>query len=150
VVRRCGTNLSGESSTWAERCNRFAVESEHEIPQAAKSVVVTRAIACVPLVGGLRLLSLNQLHDATLLGLDIDWVSGELRCIFRSCLSESKCISLFGFGLTFLKCPRQFPWGKSFSVNSVRLEQLEKHSLLVIEMQSGDVIEANIQNAVLK
>jgi hypothetical protein len=64
-------------------------------------------------------------------------------------MDEKATIGLLARGLTFLKCPRQSPWGRSVSVNHARIDESEKESLLVIEMQSGDVIEASIQDMTL-
>jgi hypothetical protein len=88
------------------------------------------------------MIALKDLHDATLLNLEVDWDEGDLRCKLDVSIGEITRVSLLARGLTFLKCPRQFPWGPSVSVNYVRVDQVDPGLRLVIEMQSGDVIEA--------
>ena len=90
--------------------------------------------------------SLDDLHDATLLGFDLDWVSGELHCNFKVSSDGQSTVRLIAHGLSLLKCPRQSPWGRSASVNSARIVTVGSGETLIIEMQSGDVIEAHILN----
>jgi hypothetical protein len=99
---------------------------------------------------GLAMISLKELHDATLTGLEVDWASGDLRCNFKASIGERTAVRLLAHGLTSLKCPRLFPWGKSASVNSARVDKREREILLFIEMQSGDVIEAIVEDVVLE
>jgi hypothetical protein len=97
------------------------------------------------------MITLNQLHDATLLKLEVDWASGELRCQLDVSIGEITAVRLLAQGLTFLKCPRQFPWGRSVSVNHVKVDNTEKDGvLLAIKMQSGDIIEATVQDVILE
>jgi len=96
------------------------------------------------------MLCLKDLHDATLTGLEVDWANGELRCNFRVSMGEKRNVRLLAHGLTFLKCPRRLPWGRSVSVNSANADTLENGILLSIEMQSGDLIEANVENVTLE
>ncbi len=96
------------------------------------------------------MISLDQLHDATFAGLEADWASGELRCNFRVSIGDRRTVRLLAHGLGFLKYPRQFPWGRSVSVNTARVDKLANGMLLIIEMQSGDVIEANIEDVTLE
>jgi hypothetical protein len=49
-----------------------------------------------------------------------------------------------------LKCPRLFPWGRSVSVNAVTDDKHDGGRLLVIEMQSGDVIEAIVEDVTIE
>jgi hypothetical protein len=95
------------------------------------------------------MISLKELHDATLTGLEVDWASGELRYNFKVSVGERITVLLLAYGLTCLKCPRLFPWGRTISVNSARVDKREKEVLLFIEMQSGDVIEAVVEDVVL-
>jgi hypothetical protein len=96
------------------------------------------------------MISLKELHDATLTGLEVDWASGELRFNFKVSSGERTTVRLLAHGLTSLKCPRLFPWGRSISVNSARVDECEKEVLLIIEMQSGDVVEAIVEDVVLE
>ena len=90
------------------------------------------------------MISLNDLHDATLVSLEVDWASGNLRFNFRASMMGSPTICLVAHGLTMLKCPREHPWGRSVSVNTARAEKVDDEMLLFVEMQSGDIIEARI------
>src|SRR5271169_3216526 len=95
------------------------------------------------------MISLDQLHDATFLSLDLNWRSGELSCNLR--IHGDTVVRLVAHGLTFLKCPRQFPWGPSVSVNYARVNKAENGRVfLIMEMQSGDVIEADLEDVALE
>ena len=96
------------------------------------------------------MISLKELHDATLKSLEVDWASGELRCNFQVSIGERTTVRLLAHGLTSLKCPRQSPWGRSVSVNNAKADKRGKEVLLIIEMQSGDVIEANVKDVNLE
>jgi len=96
------------------------------------------------------MISLKELHDATLTGLEVDWASGELRLSFKVSIRELTNVRLLAHGLTLLTCPRGFPWGRSASVNSVVVEQREKTIRLAVEMQSGDLIEANVEDVAIE
>lgn len=95
------------------------------------------------------MISLEELHDATLTGLEVDWASGEFRCDFKVSIGERTTVCLLARGLRSLKCARLFPWGRSVSVNSARVDKHERDVLLSIEMQSGDVIEAIVEEVAL-
>ena len=91
--------------------------------------------------------SFDDMHDATLVSIAVDWAAGTLSCAFRvGGRNEAKLIAS---GLTLLHCPRTFPWGKSVSVNKMSLSDVGEGQALSIEMQSGDVIEANVHRAAL-
>lgn len=82
----------------------------------------------------------NQLHDATLLELELSWKSGDASLKVRS---VSKLITKIGLrSTTLVECPRRFPWGPSVSINQVRgPAPTEDGSLrLEIEMQTGDLL----------
>ena len=94
------------------------------------------------------MVSFKDLHDATLLSLLVDWASGELRFKVVIGRPEKMEVQLVARGMTSLKCPRAFPWGRSISVNSVTLNRAADKSLFLVEMQSGDVIEASVDDVV--
>ena len=85
-------------------------------------------------------MALMIMHDWTLGGLFIDWTRGAVRLELSS---RDGARVLTGTGLKSASVPRRYPWGPSSSINGysgpVRTE--EGTSRLVIEMQSGDVIE---------
>lgn len=91
----------------------------------------------------------EELHDATLVSLEVDWIKGELRCNFKISIGGKTDAQILAHGLRSLDCPRLHPWGRSISVNDVRVEKMDHEVLLVIEMQSGDVIEATAQDLIL-
>ena len=80
------------------------------------------------------------MHDWTLLGLSIDWTKGTARI---ELWSSGGARVLTAAGLKSAVVPRASPWGPSSSINGycgpVRTE--DGTSRLVVEMQSGDVIE---------
>ena len=87
--------------------------------------------------------SLSELHDSTLLGLTLRWSEGEVVLSFQTGIAGRESPTLRAIGVHKLCCPRQFPWGPSVSVNSIR--ESESKSLpalreLTVEMQSGDEI----------
>lgn len=88
--------------------------------------------------------TLKEMHDATLLELNVAWASGELACTFR--VGGEENIIARATGLVSLKCPRQFPWGRSVSVNEMRAEAANGRTRFTIEMQSGDLIEADVDH----
>lgn len=95
------------------------------------------------------MITFDQLHDASLLAIEVKWDSGELRCSLGVMKEERRTACLFAQGMKSLNCPRQFPWGRSVSINSVRSEEIEKGIRLIIEMQSGDVIEVHADKVIL-
>jgi hypothetical protein len=96
------------------------------------------------------MISLEELHDATLVGFEVDWATGELRCRFDVWIGELTAISLRAQNLRNLKCPRLFPWGESVSVNRATTRRSENQIVLLIEMQSGDLIEALVDDVILE
>lgn len=82
----------------------------------------------------------NQLHDATLLGLELLWESGDASLSVR--LGSGAITKIALRSATLLECPRRFPWGASVSIHEVRgPTRTDGGSLRVeIEMQSGDVL----------
>ncbi len=82
-------------------------------------------------------LSATSFHDATLLGLHLDWDSRTLRIDFRGAPSRSEPFSITIAGVTQLIVPAEYPWGRSVSVNEVRTLEGGR---MEMEMQSGDTI----------
>lgn len=85
----------------------------------------------------------DQLHDATLVSITVDWNEGSAWLKLINSQGPSQPIYIQVTGLSGLKVPREFPWGKSSSINNVCFSQIEGEevSTLEVEMQSGDVIE---------
>lgn len=92
------------------------------------------------------MIPIRKLHDATLIGLEVDWGKSELRCNFDVGVDKKVIVQLLCRGLTYLKCPKMQPWGPSVLVNEVQTDHFPNEIRLNIAMQSGDVIEANVQN----
>jgi hypothetical protein len=89
---------------------------------------------------------LTDLHDATLLRLEIEWSSGTLIFTIKIHVGDTRVARIFADGLTHLICPHQSPWGRSNSINEVHVHSSETEDRLKLEMQSGDVIEATAKN----
>lgn len=89
--------------------------------------------------------SWNDLHDATLVRLDVIWDPGEV-LLFLEAWPED--IQIKVTGLWRLEVPREQPWAHSVSINSVKGFALPdgKHHRLEIEMQSGDTIILEAEN----
>jgi len=93
--------------------------------------------------------SYDGLHDATLVNVEIVWSTGELRACFNKCDRHQSVVCLVASGITDLKCTRTLPWGMSVSVNSVSVASDNNVKKLTIQMQSGDIIEAIVEDCVL-
>lgn len=87
------------------------------------------------------MIALPDLHDASFLRLTLEWKTGDAELEFRSSAPASDVIRISGYSTTRVLCPRSNPWGSSVSVNAVSVESLGTEKVLIIEMQSGDVVE---------
>lgn len=85
--------------------------------------------------------SLTSLHDGTLLGLDVAWAEGTLRL---NVLTSTGNCAVVAEGLSSLTCRRNHPWGPSKSINRAWTEETATAKRLLVEMQSGDLIEATV------
>lgn len=79
------------------------------------------------------------MHDWTLTLITVDWISGSGYLRIRGNGRERE----IGFQrIQRLVVPREFPWGRSLSINAVDGPiELQGKLQLKVEMQSGDVIE---------
>jgi hypothetical protein len=84
---------------------------------------------------------MHEYHDATFRRIECEWDSGKVRLSFLLCISPTMAVSIQATGLRNLLCSRRFPWGKSLSVNRLTVTPLADGYKLVVEMQSGDIIE---------
>ena len=80
---------------------------------------------------------LPDLHDATLERIGLEWGAGAVECLFRTS-HDAVCLRVRG--VEEYSCTRQFPWGRSVSVNAVRLVASGSGRELIVEMQSGDLV----------
>ena len=80
------------------------------------------------------------MHDWTLLSLEVDWGTGEVRLGIESPSGQT---SIRALDLYELRVPRARAWGPSVSINAVEGPSAQKDGRLrlAIEMQSGDLIE---------
>jgi len=77
----------------------------------------------------------RALHDATLLGIQFDWVTGT--CTLEIVQAGSVHCELKFSEVSELSVPRREPWGRSVSINAVRtLSQ----NTFEVELQSGDIV----------
>lgn len=83
-------------------------------------------------------------HDATLVGIDVNWAAGTFVVGLRPVGAPE--LQIRGVGMSNAVIPRRQPWGPSISVNQLLLSD----SSLTIEMQSGDtlMIEAKQINVI--
>ena len=79
-------------------------------------------------------------HDATLKRVTLDWERGTTTMTFALCAEPAREVTITMQETTDLKCERQFPWGKSVSVNRLYMQRLDSGHRLELEMQSGDKI----------
>ncbi len=87
------------------------------------------------------MISLSDLHDATLKTVDFGWEEATVHLRLKLGVEASDLAIVQAEGVTSLVCPRLCPWGTSVSVNAATVEELVGGKLLTIEMQSGDVLE---------
>ena len=88
------------------------------------------------------MINTDEFHDASLLKISLDWVSGEVDFILKlsSCAEIGVVIRVYGCAM--VEISRKMPWGESVSVNKIIIEVCAEGHQFVIEMQSGDIIEA--------
>lgn len=90
-----------------------------------------------------RLVEINEmnqfrdLHDATLTQIFLDWASGDFSADFIVGADQQK-IRIIGAGINSFSYSRDFPWGRSVSVNKCQIETKDIGVILTIQMQSGD------------
>jgi hypothetical protein len=96
------------------------------------------------------MISLPDLHDATLQTVNFGWEAGVVRLTFKIGVAASDLAMVEADGVTSLKCPRLYPWGPSSSVNTAAVEELVDGKLLTVEMQSGDVLEVSCRGVAVK
>jgi len=86
----------------------------------------------------LRDIATLDLHDATLVSVQLDWPKRHCRFVIRPVSqAPSQPHSLDFCDVTLLHIPQQRLWGRSVSINSASFDS----GVVAIEMQSGDVIE---------
>ncbi len=92
----------------------------------------------------------EDLHDATLLSVDLSWETGVLSIRVRRGTAGVEACLITGRETTSVTCLRQHPWGASASINEVRGPIGDgQNKRIQIEMQSGDVIVAIASEFVL-
>lgn len=96
------------------------------------------------------MIALEDLHDATLVNLEVEWASGELRCNFKVSTGDRTLVRLLAHGLTSLSCPWHLPWGRIVSVNHAHAIRSATEIVVVIELQSGDNIQATVSDVALE
>lgn len=95
--------------------------------------------------------SWNWLHDATLIGVEAFWESGDV-CLRLQTGSEGE-VCIQATSCRRLHWSRELPWGPSVSVNAVRGPVRTTDSevcRLEIELQSGDLIVIEARQFVLE
>jgi hypothetical protein len=85
--------------------------------------------------------AMSLLHDATFKKLELDWSTGQLTIFLMSALHQNE-VRIVGTGVTSVSLDREFPWGRSVSVNECLIESTDETATLKLEMQSGDNVIA--------
>lgn len=95
--------------------------------------------------------SWNWLHDATLIGVDATWASGDVCLRLKAGSKGGVCIR--ATSCRRLQWSRELPWGPSVSVNAVhgptQITDSEVYRL-ELELQSGDLLVIEAQCFVLE
>jgi hypothetical protein len=83
-----------------------------------------------------------QFHDWTLVDVVFEWARASVTVALDG--PSSRCV-LLAEEVSLLEVPRENPWGRSVSVNSLSIADMPDRGgqYLEIEMQSGDVIRVN-------
>ncbi|MBI1381751.1 MAG: hypothetical protein GC161_11770 [Planctomycetaceae bacterium] len=88
--------------------------------------------------------TLDDLHDATLESIHMDWEHGDVVLSLRKGSDSWPMLQMIASGASLVVCTRQAPWGQSVSVNSVTASRVETQrgtkQVVSMEMQSGDTI----------
>lgn len=87
----------------------------------------------------------ENLHDARLQAVTINWPDATVEFLLYPSSNVPKRLILKGLGLLCLSVPRKNEWGESVSINLIETTIEGRDTKLKIEMQSGDVIEAVVQ-----
>ncbi len=86
---------------------------------------------------------MHDYHDATLLTALVTWETGTTVLTFKLCSESEQKVSLVIRDIAFFEWPRRFPWGKSVSVNGMKITAANDNDgqrQVEVEMQSGDKI----------
>lgn len=85
--------------------------------------------------------SVKSMHDWTLRSIHVDWASGMVKIEVEDSASLIRVVEVKD--LLSIAIPKKSPWGKSVSVNEVTygINEMTKKHLMIIEMQSGDLIK---------
>ena len=86
---------------------------------------------------------MHDYHDATLLTALVSWETGTTVLTFKLCSGSEQKVNLVIQDTILFEWPRRLPWGKSVSVNGVKVTAANDNDgqrQVVIEMQSGDKI----------
>ncbi len=81
-------------------------------------------------------------HDATLKTATVDWENGVTVMTFALCVEPARQVAITIRETSEFIYARQFPWGKSVSVNRLDVQIVESGHRVTVEMQSGDKIVA--------
>jgi hypothetical protein len=89
---------------------------------------------------------LPRLHDAVLKAVGVDWENGLLTVdVVRVPGGPAQLVCS---GMTLLRMTRREEWGPSVFVNSVQArQQADGQTTIIVEIQSGDVIEVTAAEA---
>lgn len=89
-------------------------------------------------------LTFDELHDAVLEGLSLDWKSGTVGFEIRVGGAHAGKWKIVGEGISTMTIPREHPWGPSVSIMKAEVSKLDGGKQeLRLSMQSGDEISAS-------
>ena len=83
---------------------------------------------------------MSLLPNATFKKLELDW-SNRCQLLLTSALHQNE-VRIVGTGVTSVSLDREFPWGRSVSVNECLIKSTDETATLKLEMQSGDNVIA--------
>jgi hypothetical protein len=94
-------------------------------------------------------MKMMQFHDWTLVDVVFEWAKASVAVALDG--PSSRCV-LLAEDVSLLVVPRENPWGRSVSVNSLLIADMSDRDeqSLEIEMQSGDVIRVNAKKIAVR
>jgi hypothetical protein len=98
----------------------------------------------------IKKLSDIDFHDSSLLSIALDWSSGELKISFKLSDVHATAVTLLAKETNLFVCKRDFPWGKSVSINEVAVEEKEAFRRILVRVQSGDDLEIGCRDAFVR
>jgi hypothetical protein len=89
----------------------------------------------------------SAVHDAVLVSVALEWRAGTADIVMKLQAPPARQLTIHAEGTSWLCCPREAPWGTSVHVNTASAASANdrQHTIVRVEMQSGDTLELRAQ-----